>query len=144
MEISQYDVEFDPRRAIKSQALVNFIVEWTDSGLRGIEELPDHYVMYFDGSYTLKGVGDGVMLIPLDGDILKYAIQLDFPSINNIIEYEGLVTRLRLDKDLGIQWLLIRGDSQLVAKQVQKEFDYNNKKMAEYLAEVHRMEKFFD
>jgi ribonuclease HI len=144
MEISQYDVEFDPRRAIKSQALVNFIVEWTDSGLCGIEELPDHYVMYFDGSYTLKGVGDGVMLIPLDGDILKYAIQLDFPSINNIIEYEGLVTRLRLDKDLGIQWLLIRGDSQLVAKQVQKEFDYNNKKMAEYLAEVHRMEKFFD
>jgi ribonuclease HI len=144
MEISQYDVEFDPRRAIKSQALVNFIVEWTDSGLHGIEELPDHYVMYFDGSYTLKGVGDGVMLIPLDGDILKYVIQLDFPSINNIIEYEGLVTRLRLDKDLGIQWLLIRGDSQLVAKQVQKEFDYNNKKMAEYLAEVHRMEKFFD
>jgi hypothetical protein len=31
-----------------------------------------------------------------------------------------------------------------VAKQVQKEYDYNNKKMAEYLAEVHRMEKFFN
>jgi ABC-type branched-subunit amino acid transport system ATPase component len=32
----------------------------------------------------------------------------------------------------------------LVAKQVQKEYDCNNDKMAEYLAEVHRMEKFFD
>jgi hypothetical protein len=30
-----------------------------------------------------------------------------------------------------------------VAKQVQKEYDYNNDKMVEYLAEVHRME-FFD
>jgi hypothetical protein len=32
----------------------------------------------------------------------------------------------------------------LVAKQVQKEYDYNNDKMVEYLAEVSRMEKFFD
>jgi ribonuclease HI len=54
-----------------------------------------------------------------------------------------LVTGLRLAKDLDIRWLLIRGDSQLVAKQVQKEYDCNDK-MAEYLAEVRRMEKFFD
>jgi hypothetical protein len=44
--------------------------------------------MYFDGSYTLKGVGAGVMLIPLECDILKYAIQLDFPATNNIVEYK--------------------------------------------------------
>jgi hypothetical protein len=31
-----------------------------------------------------------------------------------------------------------------VAKQVHKEYDYNNNMMAEYLAEVHRMEKFFN
>jgi ribonuclease HI len=59
--------------------------------------------MYFDGSYTLKGVGDGVVLIPPEGDILKFAIQLGFPAINNIAEYEGLVTGLRLAKDLGIR-----------------------------------------
>jgi ribonuclease HI len=59
--------------------------------------------MYFDGSYTLKGVGAGVMLITLEGDILKYAIQLEFSAINNIVEYEGLVMGLRLAKDLSIQ-----------------------------------------
>jgi ribonuclease HI len=75
---------------------------------------------------------------------LKYAIQLGFPATNNIAEYEGLVTGLRLAKDLGIRRLLIRGDSQLVAKQVQKEYNCNNDKMAEYLAEVRRLEKFFD
>jgi hypothetical protein len=53
VEIGQYDVEFIPRQTIKSQTLADFIVEWTDSGLRGIDELPDHWVMYFDGSYTL-------------------------------------------------------------------------------------------
>jgi hypothetical protein len=32
----------------------------------------------------------------------------------------------------------------LVAKQVQKEYDCNNDKMAEYLTEVRRLKKFFD
>jgi hypothetical protein len=113
VEIGQYDIEFIPRWVIKSQALTDFIAEWIDSGLQGIDELADHWVMYFDGSYTLKGAGAGVMLIPLKGDILKYAIQLEFTATNNIVEYEGLVTGLWLAKDLGIRWLLIRGDSQL-------------------------------
>jgi ribonuclease HI len=75
-------------------------------------------MMYFDGSYTLNGAGADVMLISPKGDILKYAIQLEFPETNNIAEYEGLVTGLWLAKDLSIKQLFIRGDSQLVAKQV--------------------------
>jgi hypothetical protein len=100
--IGQYDVEFVLRRAIKSQVLTNFIAEWTDSGIRGIDKLLDHWVMYFDGSYTLKCAWAGVMLIPPEGDVLKYAIQLEFSATNNIVEYEGLVNGLRLAKDLGI------------------------------------------
>jgi hypothetical protein len=103
MEISQYDIKFVPQWAIKSQALVDFITEWIDSGLRGIDELPSHWVLYFDGSYTLRGSGAGVVLIPPEGDILKYAIQLDFSATNNITKYEGLVTGLRLAKGLGIR-----------------------------------------
>jgi hypothetical protein len=74
VEIDQYDVEFIPRQEIKSQALTDFIAEWMDLGLRGINELPDHWVMYFDGSYTLKGAGADIVLIPPEGDVLKYAI----------------------------------------------------------------------
>jgi hypothetical protein len=55
VEIGQYDIEFVPRQAIKFQVLAVFIAEWMDLGLRGIDELPDHWVMYFDRSYTLKG-----------------------------------------------------------------------------------------
>jgi hypothetical protein len=84
VEIGQYDVEFIPQRAIKSQALMDFIAEWTDSGLQGIDELSDHWVMYFDGSYILKGAGVGVVLIPPEGDILKYVVQFEFPATNNI------------------------------------------------------------
>jgi ribonuclease HI len=60
-------------------------------------------MIYFDGSYTLKGLGARVMLIPLEGDILNYVIQLEFSATNNIAEYEGLVTCLQLAKDLDAQ-----------------------------------------
>jgi ribonuclease HI len=73
-----------------------------DLGLRVIDDLPDHWVMYFDGSYNVKGAGAGVMLIPPEGDMLKYAIQIEFPATNNTAEYVGLVTGLRLAKELGI------------------------------------------
>jgi ribonuclease HI len=59
--------------------------------------------MYFDGSYTLKGVGAGVVLIPPEGDMLKYAIQIEFSATNNIAEYKWLVTGLRLTKELSIR-----------------------------------------
>jgi ribonuclease HI len=59
--------------------------------------------MYFDGSYTLKGAGAGTMLIPPEGDMLKYVIQIEFPATNNTAEYEGLVTGLRLAKELDIR-----------------------------------------
>jgi hypothetical protein len=103
MEIGQYDVEFVPRRVIKSQALTDFIAEWMDLGLRGINDLPDHWVMCFSRSYTMKGVGAGVVLIPPEGDIPKYAIQIEFPATNNTTEYGGLATGLRLAKELGIR-----------------------------------------
>jgi hypothetical protein len=103
VEIGQYGVKFIPRQTIKSQELMDFIAEWTSSSLRGINELPDHWVRYFDRSYTLKGVGASVVLIPPEDDILKYTIQLEFSVTNSIAEYEGLFTGLRLDKDLGIR-----------------------------------------
>jgi ribonuclease HI len=51
------------------------------------------------------------VLIPPEGGMLKYAIQIEFSATNNTAECEGLVIGLRLAKELGIRRLLIRGDS---------------------------------
>jgi hypothetical protein len=67
--------------------------------------------MYFNGTYTLKGTWAGVMLIPPEVGILKYAIQLEFPTTNNIAKYERVIKVLRLAKDFSIRRLLIRGNS---------------------------------
>jgi hypothetical protein len=42
------------------------------------------------------------VVIPPEGDVLKYAIQLEFLATNNIAQYERLVIGLQLAKDLSI------------------------------------------
>ena len=59
-----------------------------------------------------------------------------FPASNNVAKYEALINGLRIAIELGIRWLNVRGDSQLVIDQVMKESSYHNAKMAAYYHEV--------
>lgn len=101
--------------------------------------------MYFDGAFSLQGAGAGVLLVAPTEEHLKYVIQMHFPreaSTNNTAEYEGLIAGLRITADLGIKKLIVRGDSQLVVKQVNK--DYQSPLMKAYVDEVRKLEERFD
>jgi hypothetical protein len=59
-------------------------------------------------------------------------------------EYEALINSLRITIELGIRWLDIRDDSQLVIDQVMKESSCHNPKMVVYYQEVHKLEEKFN
>ena len=63
-------------------------------------------------------------------------------ATNNTVEYEGLLAGLRIAIDLGITKLIMRGDLQLVVKQVNK--DYRSPLMEMYVYEVRKLETQFD
>ena len=50
---------YAPRKAIKSQTLVDFVVEWTDSQLPSAQVQAELWTMYFDGSLMKTGAGAG-------------------------------------------------------------------------------------
>ena len=54
-------------KAIKSQALADFVAEWTEIQQPLSDTILDHWKMYFDGSLKLGGAGAGVLLISPDG-----------------------------------------------------------------------------
>nr|ABA94156.1 retrotransposon protein, putative, unclassified [Oryza sativa Japonica Group] len=65
IELSEFDLHFEPRHAIKSQALADFVAEWTPApepvsvpeASSGPSQLPHtaYWVMQFDGSLSLQG-----------------------------------------------------------------------------------------
>jgi hypothetical protein len=74
VQLGALNIDFKPRIAIKSQALVDFMAEWRENELPTPTERPEHWVMYFDGSLKLEGAGAGVLLISPTGEQLKYVL----------------------------------------------------------------------
>src|SRR5947207_5453646 len=101
-------------------------------------------MMYFDGSLMIEGAGAGIVLISLTGERLKYILQIYFPASNNAAEYEALIHGLRITISLGIRWLVVHGDSELVVNQVQKEYSCTSTKMSAYYEEVRKLKGTFD
>jgi dsDNA-binding SOS-regulon protein len=114
VELGALNIDFKPQTAIKSQALVDFMVEWRENQLPTPTERPEHWVMYFDGSLKLEGAGAGVLLISPTGEQLKYVLQIFWKVSNNEAEYEALLHGLCLAASLGIKRLLVYGDSTVV------------------------------
>lgn len=63
LELNRLDISYVPRNAIKSQALVDFIVEWTETQEPPLVEDPDYWTMYFNGSYLKIGRGASIVLV---------------------------------------------------------------------------------
>ncbi|XP_015689941.1 uncharacterized protein LOC107303772 [Oryza brachyantha] len=144
LEMMIYDITFKPRTAIKSQALADFVAEWTDVQLETApEELP-HWTMYFDGSLRMSRAGAGVVLISPNSKKFKCVLQIHFPASHNVAEYEALLHGLRLAISLRIRWLLVRGDSQLVVNQVMNKWTCANENMQAYRQEVRKLENRFE
>ena len=113
--------------------MADFIVEYTifeDSieleAARGTEtpdlnlphKLDGFWIMNVDGSASSIGSGACLLVSGPNGFITKYALWFNFSMTNNEAEYEALLTRLRIARELGVKKLRIYTDSQLVAGQV--------------------------
>ena len=56
IELSTYSIEFRSRPTIKSQALADFVAEWTEIQEPIAATCPEHWVMYFDGALNINGL----------------------------------------------------------------------------------------
>ena len=88
--------------------------------------------MYFDRSLMKKGAGVGLVFVLPLRVCMRYMVHIHFLASNNVAKYEALMNGLRVAVELGIQWIDIRCDSQLVIDQVMKESSCHNAKMAAY------------
>ena len=107
IKLSQFDIKYLPRMAIKAQALADFIAEFTFPDEDNPTNKAERLTIQIDGSSAQKRGGVRVVITTPDGEILKYEVQLRFSATNNEAEYEGILTGLRLGKALGVKNLLI-------------------------------------
>ena len=72
IKFSQFDIEYHPRTAIKAQALVDFIVEFTTPEHEENQE--ELWTIQTDRPSTQKKGGAGVIIFSPKEDVLKYGV----------------------------------------------------------------------
>ncbi|XP_020206975.1 uncharacterized protein LOC109792009 [Cajanus cajan] len=142
VELSEFSIKYEPRGAIKAQALADFLMELTppvEEGSAGETQ----WILSVDGASNLGGSGAGIVLEGPGGILLEQSLRFEFRASNNQAEYETLLAGMSLAKEMGATSLSARSDSQLITGQVAGTFQAKDPQLAKYLEKVKLLSENF-
>ena len=122
IELSEFDIRYNPRTAIKGQVLADFIMEFTSTEPTKTAQLASDlpiWTLFIDGAANAQGSGAGLILTSSDGIGVEYALRFGFQASNNEAEYEAVIAGLNLAHSMEADQLEVCSDSQFVVKQIE-------------------------
>ena len=99
IELSEFDIRYKPKTAIKGQVLADFVMEFTSAELVEATQLMSDLPIWrlsVDGVANAQGSGVGLILTSPDGIDIEYALRFGFRASNNEVEYEVIIAGLNL------------------------------------------------
>ena len=146
IELSEFDIRYKPKTAIKGQILADFVMEFTSAEpaeKAQTETSPSIWKLSVDGASNAQGSGAGLILTSLEGIDIEYALRFGFSTSNNEAEYEAVIAGLNLAHSLEVDQLEVYSDSQLVVRQIEDTYEAKSGRMVLYLRKVHDLLKKF-
>ncbi|CAN1322438.1 Retrovirus-related Pol polyprotein from transposon opus [Linum perenne] len=132
VELSEYDIHFQPRTTIKGQALADFVV----GGCVSAEGKLDHYwEVFVDGASSKNGAGTGIMLKTPPGVLHEAALRFAQNHTNNAAEYEAMIAGLHMAKSMGITHIKVYSDSAIVVSQLNGGYEVREESLLPYCEE---------
>ncbi|XP_050890648.1 uncharacterized protein LOC127096070 [Lathyrus oleraceus] len=133
-----------PLKAMKGQIKTDFIVDhvMVESPLNMVDTTP--WRLYFDGSSHKDGTGVGVLIVSPQVGPTKFKYKIREKSSNNKLEYEALIVGLQLLKGMGASRIKVREDSELIIKQVTREYKCIKGSLLKYFVTATRLLEHFE
>ena len=117
IELSEFDIRYKPRTAVKRPTLADFIIEFTLAQSTEATQLaPDlpTWKLSVNKAANAQGSGAGLILTSSDRIDMEYALIFGFQASNDEAEYEAIIARLNLAHFMEADQLEVSNDSQLV------------------------------
>ena len=131
LELSEFDIRYKPKTAIKRQVLADFVMEFTPAELTeetlATPDLPI-WKLFVDGAANAQGSGFELILTSPKGIDIEYALRFGFQASNNEAEYEAVIAGLNLAHSMEVDQLKVCSDSQLVVKQIEDTYEAKGEK----------------
>ena len=146
IELSEFDIRYKPKTAIKRQVLADFVMEFTSTEPAKATQLTSDLPIWrlsVDGASNAQGSSAGLILTSPDGIDIEYVLRFGFRASNNEAEYEAVIAGLYLVHSMEVDQLEVCSDSQLVAKQIEDSYEARGEKMILYLKKVRELLKKF-
>jgi hypothetical protein len=91
-ELNEFTIDYVHRSSIQSQALADFIADWTPGAHEeGTSKDAEAWTVFCDGSWGAFGARAAAVLVAPSKVKTCYAVKLDFSCTNNVAEYEALL-----------------------------------------------------
>ena len=146
IELSEFDIRYKPKTAIKWQILANLVMKFTSAELaeatQPMSDLPI-WRLSVDEAANAQGSGADLILTSPEGTDIEYALRFGFRASNNEAEYEAVIAGLILAHSMEVDQLEVCNDSQLVVKKIEDSYEARGKKMILYLKKVRELLKKF-
>jgi ribonuclease HI len=140
-KLNEFTIDYMHRSSIQSQALTDFIADWTPGAHEEeISKDTEAWTVFCDGSWGTFGAGAAAVLVAPSKVKTCYAAKLDFNCTNNIAEYEALLLGLQKLRAIGIRRAILKTDSQVISGHVDKSSKARDPKLERYLDTVRRLE----
>ena len=146
IELSEFDIRYRPKTAIKGQVLADFVMEFTSvEPARDAQATTDlcTWKLSVDGASNAQGSGAGLILTSPEGIDIEYALRFGIHTSNNEAEYEAVIAGLNLAHSLEVDQLEVYSDSQLVVRQIEDTYEAKSERMILYLQKVRDLLKKF-
>jgi ribonuclease HI len=118
--LSEFDIRYQPAKAVKGQALADLNVERINTNVATLSMRA--WAMYFDGSACEDECGIGILLVSPRGVTYYFSIGLLAPCTNNLAEYETVRRGMELLLEARAEAVEVFGDSKLVISQFTEEY----------------------
>ena len=114
IELSEFDIRYKPKTAIKGQVLADFVMEFTSAEpAKDAQTTTDLSIwkLSVDGASNAQGSGAGLILTSPERIDIEYALRFGFHTSNNEAEYEAVIAGLNLAHSLEVDQLEVYSDS---------------------------------
>ena len=139
IELSEFDIRYRSKTAIKGQVLADFVMEFTSvEPAKDAQATTDlsTWKLFVDGASNAQRSGAGLILTSPEGIDIEYALRFGFHTSNNEAEYEAVIAGLNLAHSLEVDQLEVYSDSQLVVRQIEDTYEAKSERMILYLQKV--------
>ena len=146
IELSEFDIRYKPKTAIKGQVLVDFVMEFTSAELAENAQTRPNLPIWklsVDGAANSQGSRAGLILTSPEGIDIEYALRFGFQASNNEDEYEAVIAGLNLAHSMEVDQLEVCSDSQLVVNRIEDTYEAKGEKMILNLKKVRDLLKKF-